>query len=52
MKRSKSVYDYLMGKGILAGRLKYKGYGETKPIVSNTSDENRQLNRRIEFKIL
>lgn len=52
MKRSKSVYDYLIGKGISANRLKYKGYGETKPMVANTNEENRQLNRRIEFKIL
>ena len=28
------------------------GYGETKPVVPNDTDENRQLNRRVEFKIL
>jgi outer membrane protein OmpA-like peptidoglycan-associated protein len=52
LKRAKSVYDYILAKGIPAARLKYKGYGETKPVAPNDSDENRQLNRRIEFKIL
>jgi outer membrane protein OmpA-like peptidoglycan-associated protein/YHS domain-containing protein len=51
-KRAKSVYDYMIGKGIAASRLKYHGYGETKPMVPNTTEENRQMNRRIEFKVL
>ncbi|MFN3403644.1 MAG: OmpA family protein [Cytophagaceae bacterium] len=51
-KRAKSVYEYLVSSGISAQRLKYKGYGESSPKVANTSDENRQLNRRIEFKVL
>jgi OOP family OmpA-OmpF porin len=52
LKRAKSVYEYIINKGIPAARLKYKGYGETKPVVPNDSEEHRQLNRRIEFKIL
>src|SRR5690606_4121708 len=51
-KRAKSVYDYILSKGIPVTRLKYKGYGETQPLIPNTSDENRRMNRRIEFKIL
>ena len=51
-KRAKAVYDYLVKAGVDAVKLKYKGYGETKPITPNTSDENRAKNRRIEFKIL
>ncbi|HRH10318.1 MAG TPA: OmpA family protein, partial [Bacteroidia bacterium] len=50
--RSKSVVDYLIGKGIPATRLTAKGYGETKPIDTNDTDEGRQNNRRTEFKIL
>ncbi|MBK9285394.1 MAG: OmpA family protein [Sphingobacteriaceae bacterium] len=50
--RSKSVVEYLIGKGISAARLVAKGYGETKPIDTNDSDEGRQNNRRTEFKIL
>ena len=52
LKRAKSVYDHLAGAGIGAGRLTFVGYGETQFAVQNTSDKNRQLNRRIEFKVL
>jgi OOP family OmpA-OmpF porin len=51
-KRAKAVYDYLVEAGVEVARLRYKGYGKTKPIVPNTSDENRAQNRRIEFKVL
>jgi outer membrane protein OmpA-like peptidoglycan-associated protein len=51
-KRAKSVYDYLLNAGVNANRLKYAGYGETQFVAPNTSDKNRQLNRRIEFKVL
>ncbi|MCX8079813.1 MAG: OmpA family protein [Bacteroidia bacterium] len=50
--RSKSVVDYLISKGISASRLVAKGYGETKPIDTNDTEEGRQNNRRTEFKIL
>lgn len=51
-KRARSVVDYLVGKGIPETRMVAKGYGETQPIVPNTSDENRARNRRVELKIL
>jgi outer membrane protein OmpA-like peptidoglycan-associated protein/tetratricopeptide (TPR) repeat protein len=50
--RAKSVVDYLVSKGISAGRLTFAGYGEEQPISSNDTDEGRQMNRRTEFKIL
>ncbi|RTQ46108.1 hypothetical protein EJV47_22965 [Hymenobacter gummosus] len=50
--RAKSVYDYLTQHGVKAERLRFRGYGETKPLVANDSDEHRQQNRRIEFRIL
>jgi outer membrane protein OmpA-like peptidoglycan-associated protein/tetratricopeptide (TPR) repeat protein len=49
--RAKSVYEYLVSKGILAQRLSYKGYGESKPFLPNSSDENRAKNRRTVFVI-
>ena len=52
LKRAQSVHDYLLKGGIDSSRLKYKGYGETKPIAPNDSDLNRQINRRIEFRVL
>lgn len=50
--RAKSVYDYLVSKGINPNRLSYAGYGFTKPIASNNTPEGRALNRRTEFKIV
>jgi outer membrane protein OmpA-like peptidoglycan-associated protein len=50
--RAKSVMDYIISKGIASTRIISEGYGETKPVVPNDTDENRQLNRRVEFTIL
>lgn len=50
--RAKSVVEYILSKGIAPSRIIAQGYGETKPVVDNDTDENRQLNRRVEFKIL
>ncbi|MEJ7912904.1 MAG: OmpA family protein [Chitinophagaceae bacterium] len=50
--RAKSVAAYILAKGISTHRIIVKGYGETKPVVANDTDENRQLNRRVEFTIL
>lgn len=49
--RAKSVYEYLVAKGVPKERLTYKGYGETKPIKTNDTPEGRAENRRTEFKI-
>ncbi len=50
--RSKAVVDYLISKGIASNRLKYRGAAYDEPIATNTTDEGRQLNRRVEFKVL
>jgi outer membrane protein OmpA-like peptidoglycan-associated protein/tetratricopeptide (TPR) repeat protein len=50
--RAKSVFDYLVVNGILATRLAYKGFGDTRPKVKNDSDVNRAINRRTEFKVV
>ncbi|MET0637572.1 MAG: OmpA family protein [Chitinophagaceae bacterium] len=50
--RARSVMDYILSKGIDPARISSKGFGETKPVVENDTDENRQLNRRVEFTIL
>ncbi len=51
-KRAKSVVNYLVMKGIEKSRLKFTGYGETKPRAENNSDKNKALNRRTEVKII
>lgn len=50
--RAKAVYDYIVGKGIAANRLAYKGYGETQPVATNDTEEGRGENRRTEIKVL
>ena len=50
--RAKSVLEYLVANGILKERLTFKGYGDSKPVVANDSDEHRQMNRRTEFKVI
>ncbi len=50
--RAKAVADYLVKKKIDKERLTWKGYGETKPLKPNTSEENRALNRRVEFRVV
>jgi outer membrane protein OmpA-like peptidoglycan-associated protein/tetratricopeptide (TPR) repeat protein len=49
--RAKAVVDYLVSKGIASTRLTYVGYGFTKPIATNDTEEGRQMNRRTEFKV-
>ncbi len=50
--RAKSVREYIISRGIAANRIISQGYGETKPVATNETDDGRQLNRRVEFKIL
>lgn len=50
--RAQSVYAYLIGNGVDSKRLITKGYGSDKPIGSNETEDGRQLNRRIEFKVI
>jgi len=50
--RVETVKGRLIARGINAGRLTAKGYGESKPLVPNTTDANKQKNRRVEINIL
>ncbi|MBT3962820.1 MAG: OmpA family protein, partial [Flavobacteriales bacterium] len=50
--RAKSVQDYLISKGVDKARLTFKGFGETKPIADNATDEGKRKNRRVEFIVV
>lgn len=57
-RRSQSVVDFMISEGINRDMIVSKGYGESMPKVPNTNpdgsdnEENRQINRRTEFKVL
>ena len=50
--RARSILDYLIKKGVEPARLSFIGYGEYRPVASNTTAKSKQLNRRVEIVIL
>ncbi|HEX5001927.1 MAG TPA: OmpA family protein [Bacteroidia bacterium] len=50
--RAKTVYQYLINKGIPATSMRFAGYGDSKPVAGNDTEEGRAMNRRTEFTIL
>ena len=49
--RANVVMKYFLKKGITADRMKATGYGETKPVESNSTSSGRAKNRRVELKV-
>lgn len=49
--RAESVRTYLIQQGIAAERLQAEGFGESRPVATNDTDEGREVNRRVEFVI-
>jgi outer membrane protein OmpA-like peptidoglycan-associated protein len=50
--RAQAIKDYLVAQGISKKRLKVEGFGGTKPIADNSTEEGKALNRRVEFLII
>ncbi len=50
--RAKAVVNYLVSKNISITRLTAKGFGATKPIAENNTEEGRAQNRRTELKVV
>ncbi|MGC9354654.1 MAG: OmpA family protein, partial [Mariniphaga sp.] len=51
-KRARSVFEFLVDKGIEEERLRWAGYGEKRPVAGNDTPGGRSLNRRTTLKIL
>ena len=51
-RRAKACYEYLINKGVAPSRMRYAGYGESRPIADNLTAQGRALNRRVEFKLV
>lgn len=49
--RAQSVRTQILAMGVKPNRIKAVGYGETKPIADNETDEGRSINRRVEFTV-
>jgi OOP family OmpA-OmpF porin len=52
LQRAETVKYYLIAKGVAANRLTTVGYGKTRPIADNKTEQGRGINRRIELKII
>ena len=52
LNRANAVRNHLVRMGIPVRRLETEGFGETRPLVPNDSEENKQKNRRTEFVII
>jgi len=47
-----AVTEYLVSRGIAAGRISGEGYGGSQPVASNADEASRKLNRRVEFEVV
>jgi len=50
--RAKAVFDALVERGIDSRRLRYRGFGFSKPVATNDTEEGRAQNRRTQFVVL
>lgn len=51
-RRADSVANFLANSGVQRARVETRGYGESQPIASNSTEEGRATNRRVELKIV
>jgi outer membrane protein OmpA-like peptidoglycan-associated protein len=50
--RAKTVYDFLIKKGIAPNRMSYKGFGHNRPLTQERTEEEKQMNRRVEVRVV
>ncbi len=52
LERARSVMEYMVSRGIPAEKIQIKSYGESMPLATNATPEGRQINRRIEIRVI
>jgi OOP family OmpA-OmpF porin len=52
LERARAVLDELRLRRVLTSMIDAKGYGESRPIADNDTEEGRETNRRIEFRVI
>jgi outer membrane protein OmpA-like peptidoglycan-associated protein len=50
--RAISIKNYLVKRGVSEDRLEAEGFGKSKPLVTNLTEEGRRMNRRVEFVVV
>jgi outer membrane protein OmpA-like peptidoglycan-associated protein len=50
-RRAKSVYEFLVSQDVFDGRMTFEGFGESRPVADNSTDDGRQKNRRVDLVI-
>lgn len=50
-RRAQAVASYLINRGVSSYRIRTMGYGQNQPIASNSTEQGRQQNRRVEIQI-
>ncbi|MDD5657865.1 MAG: OmpA family protein [Elusimicrobia bacterium] len=50
--RAKSVKSYLVQQGVPPPSIRFHGWGPDRPIADNSTEEGRQKNRRVEFRVV
>lgn len=50
-RRAKAVYEFLASQDVDPSRMSWDGYGESRPVEDNSTDEGRQRNRRVDLVI-
>jgi OmpA-OmpF porin, OOP family len=51
LQRAKAVENYFISQNITKNRIISEGFGDTKPLLDNSTPENKRKNRRIEFLV-
>jgi outer membrane protein OmpA-like peptidoglycan-associated protein len=52
VRRAEAVFRYLVNRGVAPERLRIEGFGESRPVASNDTEQGRAQNRRVELRVM